>query len=52
VHVAKALKEGTLKPGDTQIKAGRLGAMTIRGDNVLLGEPFKFTRENIDKFDF
>src|SRR6185503_10935732 len=41
VHAAKAVKDGTLKPGDTQFKAGRLGTMTIRGDNVLLGEPFR-----------
>ena len=52
VHAAKALKDGTLKPGDAQFKAGRLGAMNIRGDNILLGEPFKFTKDNIDKFDF
>jgi ABC-type sugar transport system substrate-binding protein len=52
VHAAKAVKEGTLKAGDTQFKAGRLGTMTIRGDNVLLGEPFKFTKENIDRFEF
>jgi ABC-type sugar transport system substrate-binding protein len=52
VHAAKALKDGTLKPGDAQFKAGRLGTMNIRGDNILLGEPFKFTKDNIDKFDF
>jgi len=52
VHAAKAVKEGTLKPGDTQFKAGRLGTMTIKGDNVLLGEPMRFTKENIDKYDF
>lgn len=26
--------------------------LTIRGDNVLLGEPFPFTRDNIDGFEF
>jgi len=52
VQAAYALKQGTLKPGDTSIKAGRLGEIQIKGDNILLGEPFKFTKENIDQFDF
>jgi rhamnose transport system substrate-binding protein len=52
VRTAKAVKEGTLKRGDAQFKAGRLGTMAVKDDNVLLGEPFKFTRENIDRFDF
>jgi hypothetical protein len=32
--------------------AGRLGRIEVRGDNVLLGTPFTFTRENVDQFDF
>ncbi|MGE3819482.1 MAG: substrate-binding domain-containing protein, partial [Isosphaeraceae bacterium] len=52
VHVARALKLGTLKPGDTEISAGRVGKVEIKGDNVLLGKPFVFNRENIDQFDF
>jgi rhamnose transport system permease protein len=52
VQAAKAATEGTLKRGDTQFKAGRLGTMVVKDDNVLLGEPFKFTKENIDRFDF
>lgn len=52
VHAAYALHHGTLKPGDKSIKAGRLGEIEIKGDNILLGEPFKFTKENIDQFDF
>ena len=52
VHAARAIKAGTLKPGDARIEAGRLGPIEIRGDNILLGEPFKFTKENIDQFDF
>jgi small subunit ribosomal protein S13 len=24
----------------------------VEGDNILLGKPFRFTRENIDQFDF
>jgi rhamnose transport system permease protein len=52
IHAAQALKDGTLKPGDTSLKAGRLGSVEIQGDNILLGQPFLFTKENIDQFDF
>lgn len=52
VYVAKAIAEGTLKPGVTQIEAGRLGKVKIEGDQVLLGPPMKFTAENIDQYDF
>ncbi len=34
------------------ITAGRLGKIEIEGDNILLGKPFTFTKENIDEFDF
>ncbi len=52
VHAAKAVHEGALKAGATEFESGRLGKMTIEGDNILLGTPFTFTKENIDQFDF
>ncbi len=52
VHVAKAMQEGALPPGSTSISAGRLGSIEIRGDNVMLGAPFIFTKQNIDQFNF
>jgi rhamnose transport system permease protein len=52
VYAAHALKTGTLKAGDKSIEAGRLGRIDIEGDNILLGKPFTFTKENIDRFDF
>ncbi|GIV19337.1 MAG: rhamnose ABC transporter substrate-binding protein [Armatimonadota bacterium] len=52
VYVAKAVAEGTLKPGDTEFEAGRLGKVKVEGDQVLLGPPMKFTAENIDRYDF
>jgi rhamnose transport system substrate-binding protein len=52
VHAAAALHAGTLKPGDRSLEAGRLGTIAISGDNILLGEPFVFNRDNIDSFDF
>jgi rhamnose transport system permease protein len=49
IYASHALAGGTLKDGFT---AGRLGPREIRGDHVMLGEPFVFTRQNIDRFDF
>jgi rhamnose ABC transporter rhamnose-binding protein len=52
VQAATALASGELKPGATAFKAGRLGQMEIKGDNILLGKPFIFNKDNIDQFDF
>lgn len=52
IYTAKAVKEGRLKAGDTSLTAGRLGKVEIAGDNVLLGQPLTFTKDNIDQFDF
>lgn len=52
VYAADALAKGTLKPGDKTITAGSLGTFEIQGDNVMLGKPFIFNKDNIDQFDF
>jgi rhamnose transport system permease protein len=52
VHAAHALATGRLARGATSLDAGRLGTIAIEGDQILLGKPFVFTRENIDDFDF
>jgi rhamnose transport system permease protein len=52
VHVARALATGALKPGVTSLPAGRLGTLKVEGDQVILGKPFTFTRDNVDQFDF
>jgi ABC-type sugar transport system substrate-binding protein len=51
-YVARALADGTLKPGDTEVAAGKLGKLQINGSEILLGPPFIFTKDNIDQFDF
>jgi ABC-type sugar transport system substrate-binding protein len=52
IHVARALVKGELKPGAVSITAGRLGSKEIVGDQVMLGPPMRFTKENIAQYDF
>jgi len=52
VYAAAALVKGDLKAGAKNIKAGSLGTFEIVGDNIMLGKPFIFNKDNIDKFDF
>ena len=52
VEAAVALVKGTLKPGDKTFRAGALGEFQIKGDNILLGTPFIFNKDNIDQFNF
>lgn len=52
IQAAHALASGTLKAGATTLAAGRLGDVAVREDNVILGAPFTFTKENVDQFDF
>jgi ABC-type sugar transport system substrate-binding protein len=52
VYTAEALARGTLKAGAKSLKAGSLGEFEIQGDNIMLGKPFVFTKDNIDQFDF
>lgn len=52
VRAAVAAVQGTLKSGDQIFKAGAAGEFEIQGDNIMLGKPFLFTKENIDQFDF
>jgi rhamnose transport system substrate-binding protein len=52
VRAAAGVADGTLTRGQSSFPAGRLGTLTVAGDQVLLGRPFVFTKENIDRFDF
>jgi rhamnose transport system permease protein len=52
VVAGKALAAGDLKRGNNHIPAGRLGTIRVNDDQVMLGAPFIFNKDNIDKFDF
>jgi len=52
VRAGVALNKGELQKGATKFEAGKLGGLEVVGDSILLGEPFVFTKENIDDFDF
>ena len=45
--------DGKLKPGATEVEAGKLGKLkVVNGSEILLGAPFVFAKDNIDDFDF
>ena len=44
--------EGKVPAGATSLQAGRLGAITIRGTEIILGAPLLMNKGNIDKYDF
>lgn len=52
IKAGAAVAKGELKAGDGEFDAGKLGKLKVEGDQILLGTPFVFTKENIDQFDF
>jgi rhamnose transport system substrate-binding protein len=50
VFAAKQLAEGGIE--GTELEAGRLGKVKVRGSEILLGDPLIFDAGNIEKFDF
>ncbi|RIK50163.1 MAG: rhamnose ABC transporter substrate-binding protein, partial [Chloroflexi bacterium] len=36
----------------TTLNAGRLGELKVQGSEILLGDPFIYTADNIDDFNF
>jgi rhamnose transport system substrate-binding protein len=52
-YVLRAVADGKLKPGATEVEAGKLGKLkVVNGSEVLLGPPFVYSKANIDQFDF
>ncbi len=53
MEVMRAVADGKLKAGATEVEAGKLGKLqVVNGSEILLGAPFIFDKGNIDKFDF
>jgi len=53
VEVMRAVVDGKLKPGATEVEAGKLGKLkVVNGSEILLGAPFVFTKANVKDFDF
>lgn len=52
VHAGLQLLNGTLASGAQTMQGGRLGTIQLRGSEIILGPPLKFTKANIDQFDF
>jgi rhamnose transport system substrate-binding protein len=52
VYASALLANGTLPAGARAMTGGRIGSVEIRGSEIILGEPIKFTKANIDQFDF
>jgi ABC-type sugar transport system substrate-binding protein len=53
MYVLRAAADGTLKPGATSVKAGKLGELkVVNGSEILLGAPYVFNKSNITNFDF
>jgi ABC-type sugar transport system substrate-binding protein len=47
---AKALADGSLKPGASSLKAGRLASAVVIGDEIRLGRCHIVSKGNLDKF--
>jgi rhamnose transport system permease protein len=52
VYAGSRLSAGTLAAGARSIDAGRLGALEVRGREIILGTPLLINKSNIDTFDF
>lgn len=53
VYVMRAVVDGALSPGDSEVEAGRLGKLqVVNGSEILLGSPYIFNKDNVDDFDF
>jgi ABC-type sugar transport system substrate-binding protein len=53
VYVMRAVVDGKLKPGASEVEAGKLGKLkVVNGSEILLGAPFVYSKDNINDFNF
>lgn len=52
VYAANALANGKLKRGDKTFESGKLKQLEVVEDEIRLGKPFIFNKDNVDNFDF
>jgi rhamnose transport system substrate-binding protein len=52
IQAGLQLLQGALPAAARSLQAGRLGALDIRGSEIILGPPLKFTKANIEQYDF
>jgi len=52
VYAAALAADAKLGAGAQSVQAGRLGAVAVRGSEIVLGPPLLFDKNNIDRFDF
>lgn len=52
VYAAAAAARGELEPGVKSFRAGHLGEVKVKRDQIILGDPIIFDKNNIDQFDF
>ena len=52
VFASNALSDGSFKAGAGKLAASRLKEIEVVGDEVRLGKPFIFNKDNIDQFNF
>ncbi len=52
VYAANALVNNKLKGGDKAFESGKLKQLEVVEDEIRLGKPFIFNKDNVDNFDF
>jgi len=52
VYAGAMKAEGRIPPNATSIRVGRLGDLTVRGSEIILGKPLKIDRSNVDQLQF
>jgi len=52
VYAGSLLQQNQIRSGATAIQAGRLGALQVRGSEIILGTPLIINKANIDQLNF